>query len=81
MGDDCLSPYAGLILDGFLKREESFLSIDEILSSWHFVDSLNDCMKEHSIKLTEYADDGDGPKEQNDLPNMDNHQWYDPDPV
>jgi len=77
MGDDCLPPYANLILDAFLKRYISFLSIDEILASWHFVDDVHARIKKEKVKVIKYKEDGYGPKEQDKLTTMDNNKWYD----
>lgn len=78
MGDDCLSPYANLILDAFLKRYHSFLSLDEILASWHFIDSIHERIEKDKIKITQYESGTEGPKQQEKLTQIDDHQWYDP---
>ncbi len=77
MGDDCLPAYATLVLDAFLKRYESFLSIDEVLASWHFIDSLENCTKKHALKPIQYKEGSDGPKQQFALTKMDGFKWYD----
>lgn len=79
MGDECLPEYGRLILDAFLERYTSFLSIDEILASWHFVDDLSSCLKDKKQMLAMYADGSDGPPEQYDLTKKDGFQWYDAD--
>ena len=78
-GDECLPDYAGLILDAFTRRYESFLSIDEILASWYFVDSLYSCVDEQNIALATYKDGSNGPQSQHDLTKMDGFEWYDMD--
>lgn len=78
MGDDCLSAYANLILDAFLKRYASFLSIDEILASWHFIDSVHERIKKQKIKIMEYEPCEDGPEKQYQLTKMDKNEWYEP---
>ena len=75
-GDDCLPPYASLILDAFLKRYVSFLSIDEILSSWRFVDEIQECIQRKDSKLKFYEPGSDGPKAQHDLTKLDGNKWY-----
>ena len=77
MGDDCLSPYANLILDGFLKRYGSFLSIDEILASWHFIDSVHENIEKNKIKIISYESNSKGPEQQEQLTALDGNQWYD----
>lgn len=77
MGDDCLSPYANLILDAFLGRFTSFLSIDEILASWHFIDKVHEKILKEKIEVIEYDEGSDGPKEQHSLTEMDHNHWYD----
>ncbi len=76
-GDDCLPPYANLILDAFLKRPVSFLSIDEILASWHFIDEIHKRIDSELISVKEYTPGSEGPEEQNELTEMDNNEWYD----
>jgi len=77
MGDDCLPEYANLILDAFLKRYISFLSIDEILASWHFIDGVHNRIKKEKIKVIEYKEGSCGPKEQEKITKIDNNKWYD----
>jgi glucose-6-phosphate 1-dehydrogenase len=78
-GDDCLPPYANLILDAFLGRYMSFLSIDEILASWHFIDELHRCIKENKQHVLPYKKGSEGPREQHELTEIDNNKWYDAD--
>lgn len=77
MGDDCLPPYANLILDALIERNISFLSIDEILASWHFIDEVHEHIRKKKIKVIEYEEGGEGPKEQHDLTKCDHNEWYD----
>ncbi len=77
MGDDCLAPYANLILDAFLKRYISFLSIDEILASWHFIDDVHKHIKKEKIRIAGYKEGSEGPAEQHQLTTCDNNKWYD----
>jgi glucose-6-phosphate 1-dehydrogenase len=76
-GDNCLPSYAGLILDAFTRRYESFLSIDEILASWHFIDSISKCIGQEAIVPITYKNGTNGPKEQEKLTAIDNFKWYD----
>lgn len=78
-GDDCLPPYARLILNAFLDDQTSFLSMDEILASWHFVDSINECVKSHEIPILTYKDGSEGPEQHYQLTKEDNFEWYDAD--
>lgn len=77
MGDDCLPPYASLILDALLGRNVSFLSIDEVLASWHFVDGIHGYISKNKIKLAKYKEGGIGPADQRKLTEQDHNQWYD----
>ena len=77
MGDNCLPPYANLILDALLRRDISFLSIDEILASWHFIDEINNHIRKKKIKVIEYKEESEGPSQQHELTRMDNNEWYD----
>lgn len=79
MGDDCLPAYGRLILDAFLGNHNSFLSIDEIYASWHFVDDVMKCVEKRKAPLLIYKDGGVGPKEQFDLTEQDEFKWFDPD--
>ncbi len=79
MGEGCLPAYGRLILDAFLGHHNSFLSIDEIYASWHFVDELMTCFKKRKLPLVHYKDDSEGPKEQYELTKADGFEWYDPD--
>ena len=76
MGDDCLPEYSNLILDAFLRRYISFLSIDEILASWHFIDDVHKYIEDKKLKPTEYEQNCCGPKAQEDLTKIDGNKWY-----
>ncbi len=76
-GDDCLPPYASLILDALLERRNSFLTIDEILASWHFIDEVNTCIKKKKVQMNQYKKDSEGPLQQSQLTEMDHNTWYD----
>ncbi len=78
-GDECLPAYGRLILDALRENFTSFLSIDEILASWHFVDDLMECVSENNIKVETYKAGGDGPEAHKKLPEEDGFKWYDPD--
>ena len=78
-GEGCLPSYGQLILDAFLGNNNSFLSIDEILASWHFIDSIMECMEKRNFPISTYKDDGLGPKEQFNLTEQDGFEWFDPD--
>jgi len=77
MGDDCLPPYANLILDSLLERNISFLSIDEVLASWHFVDEIHKDIREKRIQVIEYEEGSEGPLEQKNVTENDGNHWYD----
>ncbi len=77
MGDDCLPPYANLILDAFLERQISFLSIDEILASWHLIDQVNHCIQKKKEKVILYDANSEGPKKQHKLTDLDLNHWHD----
>lgn len=79
MGEGCLPAYGRLVLDAFLGNHNSFLSIDEIYASWHFIDDLMRCAHKNKLPLIIYQDDGKGPGEQYDLAKQDGFEWYDPD--
>lgn len=79
MGDDCLPAYGRLIFDAFMGKHNSFLSVDEIYASWHFIDELMGCIKKSKLPLLTYDDGGEGPDEQFSLTRSDGFEWYDPD--
>ncbi|MBN1258720.1 glucose-6-phosphate dehydrogenase [Candidatus Peregrinibacteria bacterium] len=78
-GENYLVEHGKLILDAFLGIRSSFLSFEEIIASWKFVDSLMDCINNHRVPVLNYADGTEGPKEQHELTARDNNQWYDAD--
>lgn len=79
MGEGCLPAYGRLILDAFLDNHTSFLSIDEIYASWHFIDDVMTCIKKRKLPLQIYKGGSEGPKEQFELTAQDGFEWYDPD--
>lgn len=79
MGEGCLPAYGRLILDAMLGNQNSFLSIDEILASWHFIDDVMKCIHKRKTPLTIYKDGTGGPKEQFDMVKNDGFEWYDAD--
>ena len=77
-GDDCLPEHGRLILDAFLDNRSHFLSFEEVIACWKFVDSLMACQKKHRIPVTHYEDGSEGPQAMHQLIRQDNFDWYDP---
>jgi glucose-6-phosphate 1-dehydrogenase len=77
-GDDCLPEHGRLILDAFLGKTSHFLSFEEIIACWRFVDSLMACSTQNKISVASYADGGEGPAEQDPLIRQDGFEWFDP---
>jgi glucose-6-phosphate 1-dehydrogenase len=77
-GDDCLPEHGRLILDAFLGNTSHFLSFEEIIACWRFVDSLMACSTKHGLPVIPYADGGEGPAEQHKLIRQDGFEWHDP---
>jgi glucose-6-phosphate 1-dehydrogenase len=77
-GDDCLPEHGRLILDAFLDNRMHFLSFEEIIACWKFVDRLLVCAEKRAMPVHEYGDASDGPKEQHNLIRQDNFEWFDP---
>ena len=79
MGEDCLPAYGRLILDALLGKRSHFLSIEEILASWQFIDNIMTCIEKRNLPLIVYKDGSNGPEEQYDLTKSDQLNWYDSD--
>lgn len=79
-GDDCLSPHARLLLHAAIKNRMYFLSFNEILASWRFVEKLFAHIKSSHSPLQPYAHGTNGPDQQNDLTAKDGNEWYHWDP-
>lgn len=77
-GDDCLPEHGRLILDAFLGNPSHFLSFEEIIACWRFVDSLMACTTKHGVSVVNYADGSEGPADQHKLIRQDGFEWHDP---
>ncbi len=78
-GDDCLPEHGRLILDVFRGDHTFFVSFEEIIASWQFIDRVVRRIIKDKIKVHPYADYSQGPDAQNALTACDGFQWYDAD--
>lgn len=78
-GDECLGEHGRLILEAFLGDRTYFLSFEEIIASWKFVDRLMACATEHKTMVIQYESGSEGPKQQHELTRRDKFKWYDAD--
>lgn len=72
---ECLPEHARLLIDVFRGDKSYFLSFPEIIAAWKFTDKVLKVAREQG-KRHLYEDNGDGPKEQQNLTAIDNGVWY-----
>lgn len=78
-GDDCLSEHGRLILETMLGDHTHFVSFEEILASWRFVDRVVKRIEKDKITPILYNDGSEGPADQHKLTTCDKVHWYDAD--
>lgn len=76
-GGACLPEHARLILDAFAGDQTYFISFEEVIASWQFIDRIMERIRKDKIKPLPYADGGEGPEAQHALPACDHFKWYD----
>lgn len=76
-GDDCLPEHGRLLLNVFQNDQSNFLSFEEIIATWRFVDKLLRCCDNRKIKIHKYKDYSQGPDEQHDITSQDGFRWHD----
>lgn len=75
-GDDCLPEHGRLLLDVLKGERMHFLSFNEVIACWHFIDKvLAEAEKQH-IPLEIYPDGKDGPQNQHELLEKEGHIWH-----
>ena len=79
VGEDCLPEHAKLILDAALGDHTNFVSFEEIIASWQFIDRVIKRIEKDNIRVHEYADKSKGPDAQHELTACDGFKWYDAD--
>jgi len=79
VGDECLPEHGRLILNAFMGDHTNFLSFEEIIACWKFIDNLMECAEKRNLKPAEYANGSGGPNAQHELTGRDNFKWYDAD--
>ncbi len=78
-GEDCLSPHGRLILEAFQGDQTHFVSFEEVIASWRFVDRVMRRIEKDHLRPSLYPNGSKGPHEQNALTACDGFTWYDAD--
>lgn len=73
----CLPEHAALLLDVLLGDKTYFLSFPEIIAAWQVIDGVLRVVREHKLKVQQYADRSEGPKTQHALTALDGFKWFD----
>jgi len=66
-GDDCLPEHARLLMDVMNGERIHFLSFNEVIACWNFVDKVLAQTEEQKIALEIYKDGSEGPDGQHEL--------------
>ena len=75
-GDDCLPEHGRLLLDVLKGERMHFLSFNEVIACWHFIDRI---LKEKELKnlpLEIYEDNCDGPQNQFEMIEKEDRKWH-----
>lgn len=75
-GDDCLPEHGRLILDVLKGERMHFLSFNEVLACWKFIDTVLAESKKQNLKLEIYEDGSNGPEGQDKLLQKEGHVWH-----
>ncbi len=75
-GDYCLPPHSLLFLDVIRGNKKHFVSFNEILASWHFIDRVIEFIKNENVPVEVYKIGSAGPKSQNILTEKAAFKWY-----
>ncbi len=76
-GDYCLPPHSLLFLDVIRGDKKHFVSFNEILASWNFVDKIVNFNVTEKIPVETYEVNSKGPASQNTITGKDGFKWYD----
>ncbi len=76
-GDYCLPEHGLLFLDVIRHEKTYFLSLAEVISSWHIIDQVLDFIATNKLKPEIYSAGTTGPKSQHDLMSGTDFEWYD----
>ncbi|MBT6068375.1 glucose-6-phosphate dehydrogenase (NADP(+)) [Candidatus Peregrinibacteria bacterium] len=60
-GDDCLPEHGRLLLDVMNGERIHFLSFNEVIACWHFIDKVLKEAENQNIPLKKYSDGSEGP--------------------
>lgn len=75
-GEDCLPEHGRLLLGVFQNDQSNFLTFEEIIATWKFVDKLLKCCASKGVKIHKYKDYSSGPKEQHKITEIDKFEWH-----
>ena len=75
-GDDCLPEHGRLLLDVLQGERRHFLSFNEVIACWHFIDQLLEEADKQKIALEIYKDCKGGPSGQHELLEKEGHVWH-----
>lgn len=79
-GDHCLPEHGLLLLDVIRGDKTYFLSFEEILASWKFVDHVQSYIEETNMPVESYPVGSQGPEGQDRVTEHKKFTWYDPHP-
>ena len=74
-GEDCLPEHGRLLINVFQNDHSNFLTFEEIIATWKFVDKLLKCCDINKVKIHKYKDYSNGPVEQYEIAERDNFEW------
>ncbi|MDP4008702.1 MAG: glucose-6-phosphate dehydrogenase [Candidatus Peregrinibacteria bacterium] len=75
-GDDCLPEHGRLLMDILKDERRHFLSFNEVIACWHFIDNVLNEAKNQNLPLEIYKDGSRGPNGQNILLGEENNVWH-----
>lgn len=76
-GDYCLPPHSLLFLDVIRGNKKHFVSFNEILAAWNFVDQITGFIIDEKIPVETYETGSEGPATQHTLTQKEGFKWYD----
>lgn len=74
--EGCLPDHAFLLNEIIQGKKLHFPCIDEIVSSWRFIDKVFGYIKKKKVKLEKYKKGSSGPKSQDIITKQDGFTWY-----
>jgi glucose-6-phosphate 1-dehydrogenase len=71
-----LTPYHRLLLDAMAGDQTLFIRKDGVEECWKIIDNIRDCIRQTGMKPVVYPRKSWGPKESNELLEMDGFEWH-----